>query len=219
MSRTPIDPSQYYLIPRRAVKRLLVFLVLCLTLLYAFRTSWLPGIGTYLVHTEPPRQADAIIVLGGGGSGDRELTGARLFHEGYAPQLYTTGSKVGLSGLEEITWAFLSRRELMELGVPGANITRLENSGSTCTEAVETHAILKADGVETILLVTDPFHTFRAARLFENTFEDSDITIVPIAADPSWFVAELWWTNPVGLNAVASEYMKLAYFFFVGCWE
>ncbi len=210
--------KRYYLISKRVVHWSILSIIGIVVGAIVFRSAWLPWIGEALVLTEPAKPVDAIIVLGGGGSSDRERTGARLIRDGYADQVFTTGSTVGISGLIDITWAGLAADELIKHGVSPDLITELDDSGSTCAESHSTKDALLETDAKSILLVTDPFHTYRAHKLFTNTFEGTGIEIIPYAANPSWFVADSWWTYPGGLNVVGTEYMKLAYLFFVGCW-
>lgn len=218
MSKAELQ-QRYYLVSKRFVHFLLLSIIVVIVCAILFRALWLPWFGHALVLTEPAQQVDAIVVLGGGGSSDRERTGARLVKEGFADHVYTTGTTVGISGLVDITWAGLAAAELINHGVSPHMITELDDAGSTCGEAHSTYTALTDAEIKSILLVTDPFHTYRAHTLFTNTFADTDIEIIPYAADPSWFDADTWWTHAGALNAVGTEYMKLAYLFLVGCWE
>ena len=71
----------------------LVLLLLCLILIagaWCLREPLLERAGTYLDVGQPPQQADAILVLAGGGSGERILKAGELVRQGYAPVAYVS---------------------------------------------------------------------------------------------------------------------------------
>ncbi len=103
----PPNLDDYFLIPKRAARRTLAGLMLTFALALTFYPAWLPLVAQALIVDEPLQKADAIVVLGGG-TGDREATGARLFAEGYAPLMMTTGGEILLPGLPGVTSAGLS---------------------------------------------------------------------------------------------------------------
>ena len=127
-------PRLYILIPKRQARRAAASLLLGLALTITLHPLWLPLVAYALIVDQPPQKADAIVVLGGG-SGDREATGARLYAEGYAPLVITTGSKFSLPGLSQVTFAQLSALELMRRGVPASAIVQLSETQSTCDDA------------------------------------------------------------------------------------
>src|SRR5277367_47580 len=59
--------------------------------LYFTRTSWLEGMGHFLVDTQDPAPSDMIVVLGGDWYGNRILKAAELAKAGYAPHVLVSG--------------------------------------------------------------------------------------------------------------------------------
>jgi uncharacterized SAM-binding protein YcdF (DUF218 family) len=212
-------PPGYWLIPvaplRRIVTTLTVAALAIGLLVYFTHPAWLTALGKFLVVSGPPRQADAIIVLGGG-SGDREMTGARLYHGGFGQHLLTTGQTVDVIGVEG-TFAELSAHELERAGVPPERIARLSDSGSTCDDARLSREWLRQRGAASLIVVSDPFHMRRAMLLFEREYAGTGIELVPVAASPSWFDTRLWWRREKDSRVVVEEYIKLAYYLAAGC--
>lgn len=207
------DLTDFILIPKRRVQRAVGGLILGLALTAALHPAWLPLVAHILIVDDPPQEADAIVVLGGG-TGDREVTAARLYADGYAPIVITTGSTIPLPGMATATWADLSARELVRHGVPDSSILRVAEGLSTCGDARSASAALPS-GANRVIIVTDPFHTRRAEWLFVRGAPGLDVIAVP--ADPSWFDPDSWWTDERGIIVVWQEYVKFALTMLKGC--
>jgi uncharacterized SAM-binding protein YcdF (DUF218 family) len=113
------------------------------------------------------RPVDAIVVMGAANYDGRPspLLRARLDHavalyeEGLAPEIIVTGGK--LDG-DRFTEAEASRRYLVDNGVPDEAIL-LESDGHSTWESLEGVAAIAADeGIERVLIVTDPYHSLRS---------------------------------------------------------
>jgi uncharacterized SAM-binding protein YcdF (DUF218 family) len=132
-----------------------------------------------------PRTVDAVgaapvtVVLGGGvagprlpqrpypdlnAAGDRLWHAARLYHAGKAPRLLLSG---GVTRTGDGSEAEAMRRFLVEMGVPAAAIVLESGSQNTAGNAALTAQMLKAQGVDSIVLVTSALHMPRARRLFD----------------------------------------------------
>lgn len=108
---------------------------------------------------------------------DRVWHAARLFHAGKAPVLVMSGGSVlAKSATSE---ADVMRQFALDLGVPGVAIVLEERSRNTRENARFTAEILKAKGVDQILLVTSALHMRRAVSLFES----QGLTVIPAATD------------------------------------
>jgi uncharacterized SAM-binding protein YcdF (DUF218 family) len=208
-----IEASQYILISKRRLGRAVGFVLIVLLLALILHRLWLPALAQVFIVDETPVMADAIVILGGG-SGDRDATGARLYAEGYAPLVVTTGGSIPLPGLPEATWASLSAAELARRGVPADRIIQVPNSTTTCEDAQFTIAALPPN-ITRVILVTDPFHTRRAEWVFQR--ELGAVEVVTVAASPSWFEADRWWTDERGIIVVGQEYVKFALTLLRGC--
>jgi uncharacterized SAM-binding protein YcdF (DUF218 family) len=120
--------------------------------------------------------ADAIVLLGGAMRGDthmgtlpdlnshadRLVHAAALYKAGKAPVILLSGG--GVAGAR--TEAQQMKDIMVVMGVPAQHL-RLENaSRDTHDNAVNTARLLKAKGMQRILLVTSAFHMRRSAALF-----------------------------------------------------
>lgn len=135
--------------------------------------------------------AEAIVVLGGGirppevlgqapdlnDAADRVWHAARLFHAAKAPWVVMSGgSDTTTAATSE---ALAMRQFAQDLGVPSAAILLEERSRNTRQNAQFTAEMLKAKGVNRILLVTSALHMRRAVSLFEL----QGLTVIPAATD------------------------------------
>ena len=215
LSKPPLPPPGYWLISQARVARLLAGAFgLCL-IMYLTHPWWLTAAAGYLIVSDGPHPVDAIIVLGGG-TGDREQTGAQLYRAGYAPEVLTTGESLRLVGVPG-TFAELSARELERAGVPADHIHRLSTSASTCDDARLSREVLADLGARSLIVVSDPFHMRRAMMLFNREYAGSGIRLIPVAASPSWFDLDRWWTREKEYRVVIEEYIKLGYYLAHGC--
>jgi uncharacterized SAM-binding protein YcdF (DUF218 family) len=139
----------------------------------------------------PPRigPADAIVVMAGGGvlgngrlsddSARRAAFGIDLYRDGLAPLLVLSGSLGSRS--ESAARARLAAK----CGVPAAAVVALAAGHTTREEVATLGRLLRARGVQRVLLVTDGAHVRRAMRLFQDA--RFDVLAAPVHAldDPS----------------------------------
>lgn len=135
--------------------------------------------------------AQAIVVLGGSvrpaesatalpdlvAAADRVWHGARLYHAGKAPLVL-------LSGGSDPTSSATSEAEAMatflrDLGVPQRAMLLEADSRNTRQNASLSAELLRARGIDRVLLVTSALHMRRASALFRN----QGLTVIEIACD------------------------------------
>jgi uncharacterized SAM-binding protein YcdF (DUF218 family) len=123
-----------------------------------------------LVRRDPPRDADAIVVLASSIQKDGELSavsmsrllhGLELLHAGRAPRLVLTELEP-----PERSYAEPARALMKDLGLEG-ELVALGPVHNTRDEARLVAGFASERGFRTILLVTSPTHTRRAAATFE----------------------------------------------------
>lgn len=118
------------------------------------------------------RPAQAIVVLGAAQYRGRPSPVLRtrldhavgLYARGIAPRVVVTG---GIAEGDTASEAAVSRIYALASGVPDTAIL-LENEGRTTGQSLERVArLLKARRIDTVVVVSDPFHVLRAARVAE----------------------------------------------------
>lgn len=118
------------------------------------------------------RPAQAIVVLGAAQYRGRPspVLRARLDHavslyaRGIAPRVVVTG---GIAEGDTASEAAVGRVYALAAGVPDTAIL-LENEGRTTGQSMEGVArLLRARRIDTVVVVSDPFHVLRAARVAE----------------------------------------------------
>lgn len=111
-------------------------------------------------------RVDAIVVLGAAqydGTPSPALAhrldrAFELYQDGLAPRIVLTGAKQ--SG-DRFTEAYSGFRYLIERGIPESALTIVDQGSSTYESLAATRRTLRRDGLERVLLVTDPYHNRR----------------------------------------------------------
>jgi uncharacterized SAM-binding protein YcdF (DUF218 family) len=180
------------------------FVVLCaaaLLLVFSHRVLW--SLGAILDSSEPPQKADMIVVIGGDAHGNRILKAAELAREGYAPKVLVSGQGA-MYGHHESDMAIdfavehnYPRDEFIPFRYPAL---------STADEAAADIRQLRELGVHKYLLVTGPYHTARAARIFRRLGSGLEVHTVS-APEPYWQNGE-WWKNREGRKLWFQEFVK-----------
>ena len=118
-----------------------------------------------------PERADAVVVLGAkvlrsGEASDallgRVATGAALFKRGLAPLIIFSGGNTGAPTSE----AKAAQQIALGLGVPAQACLLEDESLTTLQNARCTAELLRARGLQRVVLVSDAFHLARAELLF-----------------------------------------------------
>jgi uncharacterized SAM-binding protein YcdF (DUF218 family) len=163
----------------------------------------------YLIARDPPRAADAVLVLAGDPDYERTKAGARLVLAGEARLLIVTGGEPGPGDSAE------SLREVaLGLGVPPEAIRMEQVSRSTHESLVAVRPILERENVRSLVIVTSPYHQRRALWAARRTLTGIEILSRP--ADPSSWRPAGWWKSPWNRRIVLGEYAKLAYYILRG---
>lgn len=201
--------DRYYRVPRRLVHvGCFGAFVLAFALLVGLG-FWLRALSHFLVVSDPlPPRADAIVVLGGGGThGARESGAADLYRAGLAPVVVTTGGPV--AGEREATYAQWSIERLVRRGVPRTAVLPTFTGESTLTDARGVRAMAEARGWRHLVVVTDDWHSRRARVVFGRAFDGSPVAYAFAPASGPRFDRDAWWTDETSALIVVSEYVKL----------
>jgi uncharacterized SAM-binding protein YcdF (DUF218 family) len=178
--------------------------VVALVLLVAvFHNPLLAAVGSYLVKSQAPEQADIAFVLAGDYFGNRIRTAADLVRDGYAPEAIVSGPS-DFYGFHECDLAIPFA---VRAGYPETYFLHFEhNARSTAEEARAASAELHRMGVHKVLLVTSDYHTRRAGAIFRATAPD--LQFVVVAAPDQSFRADAWWRSREARKTVLYEWMK-----------
>jgi uncharacterized SAM-binding protein YcdF (DUF218 family) len=151
-----------------------------------------------LVVDDGQVQADVIVLLGGG-AGERPACAAELFRAGAAPKILVSGAGD----------ADGNRLLLMHRGVPSAAISLEPNSRTTRENAQLSIPLLRAMGAKKIILVTSWYHSRRALKCFRHYASD-----LVFDSCPSYHgFARADWSQEHLRRRIRVEYVKL-----VGYW-
>jgi uncharacterized SAM-binding protein YcdF (DUF218 family) len=172
---------------QRAYRRLTSALALVFVLLVlAGILPVAPAFARLMVVADPPRHADAIVVLGGGvhdartlsaGTTTRLVHGLRLHHRGYAPVVILTGGNPVDPAVPE---AGVMALVAQELGTrPGVLIVE-RTAARTTTQGNAVARIARERGIRSILLVTSAEHSYRSVRVFRKA--GLDVISTPVVA-------------------------------------
>ena len=192
----------------------LLLAAVLLAMLAVGHRLWLPLVARWLIVDQAPTAASAIVVLGGG-DGSRCNRASALYGDELAPTVIATGERIRLPGITR-TRAELSADLLVAGGVPRGVILLLNEAISTRDEAVQTRALAEARGFDSLIVVTDGFHTRRTSLAFRHAYRGSGIDLVFVASYPEWLDVQSWWLAERPFLAVVQEYIKLLYYLLNG---
>jgi uncharacterized SAM-binding protein YcdF (DUF218 family) len=165
-------------------------------------------LAAWLVVKDAPVQSDAVLVMAGDPDYERTRTAVGLVLAGRARLLVLTGGEAGPGD---------SADDLLEhalsLGVAREQVRIERTSDSTRSSLVAVRPILSEEGVETLTLVTSPYHQRRAFLAARRALPDTRIYNWPAE---SWWSPEDWWRSPRARGALLHEYGALAYYGFRG---
>lgn len=198
------------------IYKLGVLLVILLLLVGGCRRA-----GTWLVKSDQPEHADAIVMLMGSIS-DRVLQTADLYHGQVSGKVLIVEEGMGAyrvleeRGVQIISNSTQVRSALISLGIPADSIMILP-CGATSTRmeaATVTDYLSTSNDVDTLLLVSSPTHMRRAFKIFRAAFKTLETQPVLYCSPSPYtdFHAEKWWRRKEDIQRVLMEYVKLVNF-------
>ncbi len=171
------------------------------------------GIGPWLVVEDPLAKAGAIVVLSGA-MPVRAMEAAKLYREGYAPEVWLTHSTEPAQTLDVMGIRFAGEDHyntlvLIHEGVPPAAIRVLEppivNTADEVRVAASALALTKG---ETVIFVTTKAHT-RRVRLLWSRLASGQARAIVRAASGDPFDPRHWWRNTSDALDVVREVLGL----------
>jgi hypothetical protein len=149
---------------------------------------------------ELPRHVDAVVVLGGdAGTGGRYVRGRDLVLAGYSGRLILIHPSV-------------SERKDAAVKVPSVEIVDSFLSRNSWEEAKTVRSRMEAEGLRSVMVVSDPPHMLRLRYTWGSIFRGSDLTYQLIATSPPWWSEWRWWRNTESASFVRNEVLKFGYY-------
>ncbi len=193
---------------RRWLCRLLPHLAVAV-LLVALHPWLLPLAGRFLDVSEPPREVDDVMVLGGGAD-TRPFVAAALYKAGLAHRVLVPTVMAspdvddGLTAPEHE----VMRQVLLKRGVPAEAIVLLPGDvNSTADEARSLKRYLDEHPGRRVAVVTNDYHTRRARHIFHT---ELGAELPFFAAPTDGYDAGDWWRSEEGCSLYLNEYLKMA---------
>lgn len=202
--------------PRRRRAVWLFIALGTLAVLVAFSGKALRGAARWLDVGEPPRDADYVLVLGGGLE-TRPFVAAALVRRGLAKKVlisHSISSPEVQDGIlppdHEVTV-----RILLSQGIPRKNSTLLGHENATTYDEARALAEFLRTVPETRIIVpTNEWHTRRARWIFAQVLGDRIRQIAFFSIPTEEFQIETWWRSEDGFRTVVGENLKFAFYVF-----
>jgi uncharacterized SAM-binding protein YcdF (DUF218 family) len=154
------------------------------------------NIGNWLTTGENPRKADIIICLNL--SNARIQKAVDLYNRGYSGKILATFPS--------------SRDKIIKHGVAAKDVLSLYTlHNSTFEEAIHAIEFLHRQNLRSALIVTDPFHMYRAKWTYRHLNEKDAIELTYTAAEHLQS-PDMWWRERKDRRFVLTEIPKIAYY-------
>jgi uncharacterized SAM-binding protein YcdF (DUF218 family) len=171
------------------------------------------GTGRWLDREDPLSHADVIFVLSGG-MPQRAQEAAKVFTQGYAPEVWFSrpeapADELAKLGIHLVGEEEYNRQVLIHEGVPESAIHVLPGPVvNTEEELQEAGRELRRNGKTRVILVTSPQHTRRVWTLWQKLV-GSDPPAIVHAAHEDPFDPDHWWRNTRDVLSVVRECLGL----------
>ena len=168
----------------------------------------LVAVGAVLIVADPIESVDAVVVLSGD-DGDRLALAIEMHERGLAPSLVITDTSSRANRL--------LIQEAVAGGFPEDEIYVTDMQvGSTVDEARAVRAFAQDRGWDALMIVTDPYHSFRTRFIFRRELRDSDINIFIRPVVGHWFRSPSWFLRPEGWQYAFLEITKFFSYLVIG---
>ena len=168
----------------------------------------LRGLSYYLIFESPPPHSVDLIVVLGGGDGDRVKKGAQLYNNSISKKILMTGDL----SFFNTSYGTLMKDFAHSNGVPYSSLFTVP-SNSTHTDARQALSFALSNHISSLVIVTSKFHTKRSYLTFKKVFSNSNIDLYIIAVDDS-IDYNSWWTHYEMADGVLVEWGKMIVYYF-----
>lgn len=166
----------------------------------------LRSIGGLLVYADPLEKADTAVALSGD-TGDRISEAIWLYKNQFVDGLFITYT--------EDTARDALVNAAVQQGIPAERIhetlTRVDN---TVDEAQAVRFLAAERAQDSLIIITDPFHTLRTRIIFRNELRGSGIKVQVRPVSEHWYSSRSWWKSKEGINLTIQEYIKILFYHF-----
>ena len=165
------------------------------------------GVGRWLVVEDPLEKAHAIVVLSGR-MPIRAIEAARLYREGYAPEVWLTRPEQPAASLRSMNIFdagedSFNSRVLMHEGVPSGAIGLLEPQiNNTADEVRAVAEELARENASVVIIVTTKAHTRRVRKLWQKLSGGRGRAIIRATPEDSFDPAHWWRTSTDALDVL-----------------
>jgi uncharacterized SAM-binding protein YcdF (DUF218 family) len=165
------------------------------------------NLGRWLVREDPLEKANAIAVLSGR-MPDRALEAARIYKQGYAPEIWLTHSVEPGETLQKLSVRFIGEDEynreiLLHEGVPASAVRVLDPPIINTADEMKTiGTALRATPGHVVVLVTSRVHTRRTRKLWDLLSASGGKAIVRGVSDDDFDPAHWWKSTGDALDVV-----------------
>jgi uncharacterized SAM-binding protein YcdF (DUF218 family) len=200
------------ILPNPEARKPRVWLSIAGSLLFLLLLAFL-SLGRWLDKEDPPQKAAAIAVLSGR-MPSRALEAARLYDQGYAPQVWLSYSVEPGATLEKfsVPYAgeeFYDRLLLLHEGVPDSAIHILAPPIVNTADEMRTFGqALRKENLHRIIIVTSKVHTRRVGVLWKHLSAKDGEAIIRGASNDGSDPAH-WWRNTGDALDVVREILGL----------
>jgi uncharacterized SAM-binding protein YcdF (DUF218 family) len=192
---------------KKIVMTVLVIIIACCLIPVCLMAA-----GGVLVIADPIQKADAAVVLSGGEM-ERLSTAAILYHNQTVDEVIITETGNTVESLNA-TYTKLYKEDLRNLDVPDNAILITDGiSTSTFEEANAVKDLLYKINAESVIVVTDPYHTFRTRLIFNEVFKNSIKKASVVPSDDHWYKSTTWFLSLRGWKTTLLEYGKVIGYF------
>ena len=168
----------------------------------------LVSIGAVLIVADPITSVDAVVVLSGD-DGDRLALAIEMHDRGLAPSLVITDTSSQANRL--------LIREAVAGGFPEDEIYVTDMQvGSTVDEAQAVRSFAENQNWDELMIVTDPYHSFRTRFIFRRELRGSDIDIFIRPVVGHWFRSSSWFLRFEGWKFAFLEISKFFSYLIIG---
>jgi uncharacterized SAM-binding protein YcdF (DUF218 family) len=165
------------------------------------------NVGRWLVREDPLQKARAIVILSGG-MPVRALEAAKIYREGYAPEVWLTRPAEPRASMEALGIPFdgeddFNQRVLIHEGVPPGAIRILDPPiYNTADEIRAVSSAMNSAGAQVVIVVTTKAHTRRVRALWNKLEKDRGRILVRAASGDSFDPAHWWHTTGDALDVL-----------------